>query len=126
MFLALRDIAGIFFTRNIYLKDLQKWVEQAQPNAAEILKREAITGQEGMILTVRARLLIADGKSAEAEQMLRRMLTVNGKKRDVYTSEYSYYLAEILTPQGKKEEAMEHYGLAAANGSYLPQAEPEI
>jgi peroxiredoxin len=126
MFLALRDIANVYLRRNIYLDDLQGWADQAQANPDEILKQDTIGLEDGMILTIRARLMAA-GRAGAAETILRRLIAVCAIDRKAVNAEFAFHLADLLNAQGKKDEALELYARAAADsGGFLPSAEKKF
>jgi thiol-disulfide isomerase/thioredoxin len=127
MFLALQFIGRVFLRRNIYLEELQNWLDEEQPDPEGLLQEEKIGIPDAVILTVRANLLNHLGQNEQALNIIQRLEEI-APDHQTLRGEILHAKAKILNATGEKTNALlDLYGTAAnLGGQYIREAKRDF
>lgn len=101
---ALLQIGEAFLRRNIYLDRVNQWIN-------EMVKSDAARDAgEARLLAMKGRVLVAQGRAAEVEKIVRPLLDAQFQGySNVDRGKAKFALAEALQAQNRLEEALEMY-----------------
>lgn len=127
MFIALQSISRVFLRRNIYLEELQNWLDEEQPDPQRLLEKEKIEINAAVILTIRANLLNHLGQSQQALKIIQRLEEI-APDHQILRGEILHAKAKILSVDGERtNELLDLYGNAAnLGGVYLRDAKRDF
>lgn len=127
MFIALQNIGKIFLWRNIYLDELQTWLDEEQPDPQSLLEKDKIEIPDAVILIIRANLLHHLGQGEQAFNIIQRLEEI-APAHQIVKAEILHAKAKILSSKGeRKNEVLDLYGEAAnLGGLYLREAKRDF
>lgn len=127
MFIAIQSISKGFLRRNIYLEQLQNWLDEEQPDPQSLLEKDKIEIPDAVILTIRANLLNHLGETRQALNLIVRLEKI-APDHQILRGEILHAKAKILDVDGEKtNELLELYGTAAnLGGVYLRDAKRDF
>ncbi len=113
------QIGEIFLRRNIYLDRLEQWINRFVKGSDNVPN-----AWDARLLALKGKLLLAQGRQAPAEKILRPLLDLELQGYShVDKGKAKFYLAEVVEAQNKLDEALDLYAQSFVQSQrYLKEA----